>query len=54
MRGDRPMAIVEEFIRFDSEITLLTADGARGPIAGSKDTLAHDIWDFGLELRSRR
>jgi phosphopantothenoylcysteine decarboxylase/phosphopantothenate--cysteine ligase len=38
----------------DSEITLLTADGARGPIAGSKDTLAHDIWDFGLELRSRR
>ena len=31
----------------DSEIILLTADGARGPIAGSKDTLAHDIWDIG-------
>jgi hypothetical protein len=42
------------FGQADSEITLLTADGARGPIAGSKDTLAHDIWDFGLELRSRR
>ena len=38
----------------DSEIILLTADGARGPIAGSKDTLAHDIWDIALDLRSRR
>jgi phosphopantothenoylcysteine decarboxylase/phosphopantothenate--cysteine ligase len=42
------------FGRPDSEIILLTADGARGPIAGSKDTLAHDIWDIALELRSRR
>ncbi|NJC04692.1 phosphoribosylglycinamide formyltransferase 2 [Sphingomonas kaistensis] len=30
MRGDRPMAIVEEFIRFDSEITLLTVAAADG------------------------
>ncbi len=30
MRGDRPMAIVEEFIRFDSEITLLTIAAADG------------------------
>ncbi|WP_338502424.1 formate-dependent phosphoribosylglycinamide formyltransferase [Sphingomonas kaistensis] len=30
MRGDRPMAIVEEFIGFDSEITLLTVAAADG------------------------
>jgi phosphopantothenoylcysteine decarboxylase/phosphopantothenate--cysteine ligase len=42
------------FGRPDSEITLLNANGARGPIAGSKDTLAHDIWDEALILRSRR
>jgi phosphopantothenoylcysteine decarboxylase / phosphopantothenate---cysteine ligase len=38
----------------DSEIMLLTADGASGPLAGSKDTLAHRIWDAALSLRSRR
>jgi phosphopantothenoylcysteine decarboxylase/phosphopantothenate--cysteine ligase len=38
----------------DSEITLLTADSERGPIAGSKDTLAHHIWDQAVLLRSRR
>ncbi len=42
------------FGRPDSEITLLNANGARGPIAGSKDTLAHDIWDEALILHSRR
>ena len=30
MRGDRPRVIVEEFIRFDSEITLLTVAAADG------------------------
>ncbi|GAA3999738.1 formate-dependent phosphoribosylglycinamide formyltransferase [Sphingomonas humi] len=30
MRGDRPRVIVEEFIRFDSEITLLTIAAADG------------------------
>ena len=38
----------------DSEITLLTATGARGPLAGSKDVLAHAIWDTAVELRARR
>ena len=39
----------------DSEITLLSADGTVvGPIAGSKDTLAHRIWDAALATRSRR
>ena len=30
MRGDRPRVIVEEFVRFDSEITLLTVASADG------------------------
>ncbi len=30
MRGDRPLVIVEEYIRFDSEITLLTVSAADG------------------------
>jgi phosphopantothenoylcysteine decarboxylase / phosphopantothenate---cysteine ligase len=38
----------------NSEITLITADSARGPITGSKDTLAHHIWDETLTLRSSR
>jgi phosphopantothenoylcysteine decarboxylase/phosphopantothenate--cysteine ligase len=38
----------------DSEITLLTVDSEAGPVAGSKDTLAHLIWDKALELRTRR
>jgi len=37
-----------------SEIVLLTPAGASAPIAGSKDTLAHRIWDTALELRNRR
>jgi len=36
-----------------NEITLLTHDEVRGPLAGSKDTLAHDIWDVTLALRDR-
>lgn len=32
MRGDRPRVIVEEFIRFDSEITLLTVATAAGTL----------------------
>ena len=42
------------FGQTDSEITLLTGDGAVGPISGPKDTLAHDIWNRALELRLRR
>jgi phosphopantothenoylcysteine decarboxylase / phosphopantothenate---cysteine ligase len=42
------------FGQADSEITLLTAEGATGPFAGNKDTLAHQIWDEALALRSRR
>jgi phosphopantothenoylcysteine decarboxylase/phosphopantothenate--cysteine ligase len=38
----------------DSQITLLTADNVIGPIGGSKDTLAHDIWDEALAQRARR
>jgi phosphopantothenoylcysteine decarboxylase / phosphopantothenate---cysteine ligase len=38
----------------NSQITLLTAGEAIGPIAGSKDTLAHQIWDEALALRARR
>jgi phosphopantothenoylcysteine decarboxylase / phosphopantothenate---cysteine ligase len=38
----------------NSEITLLTPDGSDGPVAGSKDTLAHHIWDAALKLHSRR
>lgn len=38
----------------DSEVTLLSDQSEVGPIAGSKDTLAHDIWDAALGLRSRR
>ncbi len=36
----------------NSEITLLSAHGVQGPITGSKDTLAHHIWDAALTLRS--
>jgi phosphopantothenoylcysteine decarboxylase/phosphopantothenate--cysteine ligase len=38
----------------DSQITILTHDGATGPFTGSKDTLAHQIWDETLSLRARR
>ncbi|MCW2810590.1 MAG: coaBC [Friedmanniella sp.] len=42
------------FGRPDSEITLLTRDGEDGPVAGSKDVLAHRIWDAALALRTPR
>jgi phosphopantothenoylcysteine decarboxylase / phosphopantothenate---cysteine ligase len=42
------------FGRADSEITLLTANEVVGPIAGSKDTLAHHIWDLAAALRPSR
>jgi phosphopantothenoylcysteine decarboxylase/phosphopantothenate--cysteine ligase len=38
----------------DSEITLLTPAGADGPHTGSKDALAHIVWDTALGLRSSR
>jgi len=38
----------------NSEITLMTADGISGPLTGSKDTLAHHIWDAALTQRSSR
>jgi phosphopantothenoylcysteine decarboxylase/phosphopantothenate--cysteine ligase len=37
-----------------SEITVLSPDGAEGPVAGSKDQLAHVIWDAALASRSAR
>jgi phosphopantothenoylcysteine decarboxylase/phosphopantothenate--cysteine ligase len=37
-----------------SQITLLTTEGATGPFTGSKDTLAHQIWDEALAQRARR
>jgi phosphopantothenoylcysteine decarboxylase / phosphopantothenate---cysteine ligase len=42
------------FGQLDSKIILLTAEAATGPISGSKDTLAHQIWDEALALRARR
>ena len=42
------------FGRPDNEIVLLTADGADGPYVGSKDFLAHLIWDTALHQRSSR
>ena len=42
------------FGRPDNEIVLLTAEGADGPHTGSKDLLAHLIWDTGLAQRSHR
>jgi len=38
----------------DNKIILLTREGATGPIAGSKDTLAHQIWDEAIAQRARR
>jgi phosphopantothenoylcysteine decarboxylase/phosphopantothenate--cysteine ligase len=37
-----------------SEITLLTGTGADGPMAASKDALAHRIWDEALAIRGRK
>ncbi len=42
------------FGRSDNEVILLDRNRASGPFAGSKDVLAHDIWDAALELRARR
>lgn len=44
------------FGQADSEIRLLTCDRADTPepLAGSKDTLAHHIWDVARVLRKRR
>jgi phosphopantothenoylcysteine decarboxylase/phosphopantothenate--cysteine ligase len=49
-----PVGHGRAFGRPDNEITLISADTTQGPIAGSKDTLAHDIWDAALERRARR
>jgi phosphopantothenoylcysteine decarboxylase / phosphopantothenate---cysteine ligase len=38
----------------DSQIRLLTKEGPTGPFGGSKDTLAHQIWDEALSQRARR
>ncbi|MDN5805405.1 MAG: phosphopantothenoylcysteine decarboxylase, partial [Microlunatus sp.] len=42
------------FGRPDNEIVLLSTDGADGPYAGSKDNLAHLIWDAALRSRARQ
>lgn len=36
-----------------NEVTLLTATDTQGPVAGTKDVLAHSIWDAALQLRFR-
>lgn len=41
------------FGRADSEITLLSAEAVTPAVAGSKDVLAHRIWDAALDLRRR-
>jgi phosphopantothenoylcysteine decarboxylase/phosphopantothenate--cysteine ligase len=38
----------------DNQITILTRDAATGPFSGSKDTLAHQIWDEALAEWARR
>jgi phosphopantothenoylcysteine decarboxylase / phosphopantothenate---cysteine ligase len=42
------------FGQSNSQITLLSAESVTGPITGSKDTLAHHIWDEALAQRARR
>jgi phosphopantothenoylcysteine decarboxylase / phosphopantothenate---cysteine ligase len=42
------------FGKTHSQITILTTEGALGPISGSKDTLAHHIWDEAVARRARR
>lgn len=42
------------FGRTDSEITVLSATGADGPHAGSKDSLAHLIWDIASSVHGER
>jgi phosphopantothenoylcysteine decarboxylase/phosphopantothenate--cysteine ligase len=37
-----------------SEITVLGPDTVAGPVAGSKDTLAHLVWDAALSVRAAR
>lgn len=38
----------------DNEVILLSAGTASGPISGTKDLLAHRIWDAALAQRTRR
>jgi phosphopantothenoylcysteine decarboxylase/phosphopantothenate--cysteine ligase len=42
------------FGQTNSQITLLSAESVTGPFTGSKDTLAHQIWDEALAQRARR
>lgn len=42
------------FGQSDSEITVLSATGADGPYAGSKDSLAHLIWDRASSAHDER
>jgi len=42
------------FGRPDNEVVLLSAGAVSPPIAGSKDFVAHAIWDHARNLRSRR
>jgi phosphopantothenoylcysteine decarboxylase/phosphopantothenate--cysteine ligase len=39
------------FGRADSEIVVISAHRAEPPVAGSKDQLAHRIWDSAMEVR---
>jgi len=40
------------FGRPDSEIVVISAERAEPPVAGTKDQLAHQIWDSALEVRA--
>jgi len=40
------------FGRPDSEIVVISAERAEPPVAGTKDQLAHRIWDSALEVRA--
>jgi len=42
------------FGRADSEITVLSGEAVTGPVTGSKDALAHVVWDAALAVRSGR
>jgi phosphopantothenoylcysteine decarboxylase / phosphopantothenate---cysteine ligase len=37
-----------------NEISLLTPDSVDGPLSGTKDVLAHRIWDSALQVRARK
>ena len=53
MRGDRPRVIVEEFIKFDSEITLLTVATKDGILSARQSATARS-WAIIVKAGNRR